>query len=330
MSESWKIQWDLNRLRIFVTVAKCGSLKGAAALLGMPQPAISRQIARLEAECKGRLFDRTGRGMTLTELGARSLPQIERVLGESEALTNQITATSGLPFGDVRIGVLPSLYMIFIVPLFFLLRKRFPGIRLQIFEGSAGQIDQWLLTGHIDIGLPYRYGAAVSGSECLISADSCLVGPAGDRLTRLSSVEFAQLDGLPLVLPSAPSGVRTTLDKLARKENVSLDIIVEADSTQLQKAIVAKGGAYTVLPRLAISAELESGQLQAARIVNPVIERKIVLATTSAHPPSYAARSVAMAIREIGELPETAVFWSSGVRPQPNTVGSDPVRGLTP
>lgn len=300
MSDPLKTQWDLNRLLIFVTVAKNGSLKSAATTLGMPQPAISRQIARLEIECKGRLFDRTGRGMSLTELGARTLPQIERVLNESEALTNQITATGGLPFGDVRIAALPSLYLSLMVPLFFLMRKRFPGIRLRFFEGSAGQIDQWLVTGHVDIGLPYRYGAAmITDGEPLISADSCLVGPAGDKLTHNPSVHFSKLNGLPLILPSAPSGVRSTLDKLARKNTVTLNVIVEADSTQLQKAIVEKGGAYTVLPKLAIAGELKAGQLQAAKIIEPVIERTIILATTSAHPPSYAARSVAKAIREV-------------------------------
>ncbi len=201
MSDPLKIQWDLNRLLIFVAVAKNGSLKSAATALGMPQPAISRQIARLETECKGRLFDRTGRGMSLTELGLRTLPQIERVLSESEALTNQITATAGLPFGDVRIAALPSLYLSLMVPLFFLMRKRFPGIRLLFFEGSAGQIDQWLVTGHVDIGLPYRYGAAMTDGEPLISADSCLVGPAGEsyaetisafRKTRWSTPDSSQ------------------------------------------------------------------------------------------------------------------------------------------
>ncbi|HEY9279844.1 MAG TPA: LysR family transcriptional regulator [Eoetvoesiella sp.] len=312
MSDHLKTVWDLNRLLTFVAVAKNGSLKSAAAILGMPQPAVSRQIARLEVECKGRLFDRTGRGMRLTELGLRILPQIERVLTETEILTEQITATAGLAFGEVKIGALPSLYLTLIVPLFFLIRDRYPGIRLQIFEGSAGQIDQWLTTGHVDIGLPYRYGSAAHrDGDTLITAESCLIGPMGDTLTKKRSVRFAQLDGLPLVLPSAPSGVRATLDKLARKEKIILNVIAEADSTQLQKAIVEKGGAYTVLPRLAIASELENGQLQAAKIIDPIIERKITLATTDAHPSSHAARTVHKAIREISTSPELIRMFSS-------------------
>lgn len=299
---SEKHLWDLNRLHTFVEVARGGSLKAAALRLGMAQPAISRQIARLETECKGRLFERTGRGMVLTELGSHMLPRVERILGEADALTESVSATAGMPMGDVRIGMLPSLYRHIGVPLFFMMRKRFPGVRLQFFEGSAGQIDQWLSLGNVDIGLPYRYETS-SGPEGdpLIAADSCLVGPSGDRITSNTTVPFKVLHELPLILPSAPSGVRSTLDRLARQQGIQLNIVVEADSTQLQTTIVAKGGAYTVLPELAITDHLVRGELQAAQIIDPIIERRITLALSSAHPPSHAARCVAKAMREIVE-----------------------------
>ncbi|NYT79580.1 LysR family transcriptional regulator [Alcaligenaceae bacterium] len=300
MSEIPSSLWDLNRLNIFVAVAKHGSLKAASIKLGAPQPAISRQIARLEAECKGRLFDRTGRGMVLTELGTKTLPLVERLLSEAQALTHSLNETGGLPFGDVRIGALPSLYRHVGVPLFFELRARYPGIRLQFFEGSAGQIDTWLAAGTLDLGLPYRYGASTAPEgDPIFSADSCLIGPAGDRLTKNASVAFKLLDGLPLVLPSAPSGVRTTLDKLARKQNIKLNIVVEADSTQLQTTITALRGAYTVLPELAVTDAIDRGELQASHIVDPVIVRQIKLVQTNAHPPSYATRTVAKVLREI-------------------------------
>ena len=294
--------WDLNRLHTFVEVARSGSLKAASLKLGMAQPAISRQMARLETECKGRLFERTGRGMVLTELGSRMLPLVERILSQADTLTESVASAAGMPFGDVRIGMLPSLYRHIGVPLFFAARKHYPGVRLQFFEGSAGQIDQWLGLGTLDIGLPYRYESA-SGpdGDAIISADSCLVGPSGDRITAADTVPFKALHELPLILPSAPSGVRTTLDRVARQLGIALNIVVEADSTQLQTTIVAKGGAYTVLPELAITDFLVRGELQAARIVDPVVKRRVTLAMSSAHPPSYAARCVAKLMKEIVE-----------------------------
>src|SRR5690606_618966 len=215
--------WNLNRLHTFVEVARSGSLKAAALKLGVPQPAISRQISRLEAECKGRLFERTGRGMVLTELGSRMLPQIERILSEAAALSESVSATAGMPIGDVRIGMLPSLYRHVGVPLFFAVREKYPEVRLQFFEGSAGQIDHWLSLGDLDLGLPYRYETSTGPEgDAVISADSCLVGPANTRLTAAETVPFKALHGLPLILPSAPCGVRIPLVLLVRQYTFEL------------------------------------------------------------------------------------------------------------
>ncbi|WP_447921671.1 LysR family transcriptional regulator [Achromobacter aegrifaciens] len=300
MSKISPATWDMTHLLSFVTVARTGSLKSAAATLGIPQPAISRHIGKLEAQCNGRLFGRTGRGMTLTELGARVFPRVEHLLAEANALSQEITESSGIPFGDVRIGALPSHYLTIIVPLILKLRRSHPGIKLHIFEGSGGQIDQWLVSGHIDIGMPYRYGKPnPSDADTLLTFTSCLIGPAGDTLTRAAELPFAKLDRLPLILPSAPSGVRMLLDQLAKRANITLNVIVEADSTQLQKAIVESGEAYTVLPRHPVAAELASNRLQAANLVAPVIERRVVLATTVVRPSSLAVRTVAGAIRSL-------------------------------
>ncbi|MDO9218780.1 MAG: LysR family transcriptional regulator, partial [Lacisediminimonas sp.] len=60
---------DLKQLAFFVLAAELGSLSRAAAALGIAQSAMSRNVSALESELSGRLFYRTGRGMSLTELG---------------------------------------------------------------------------------------------------------------------------------------------------------------------------------------------------------------------------------------------------------------------
>lgn len=305
--------WDMTHLLSFVTVAQTGSLKSAAAVLGIPQPAISRHIAKLESQCNGRLFGRTGRGMTLTELGARVFPTAEGLLAQAEAFSLEVAESSGTPFGDVRIAALPSHYLTIIVPLILQMRRSYPGIKLHLFEGSGGQIDQWLVSGHIDIGMPYRYGKPnPADADTLVTFGSCLIGPAGDALTQADELPFAKLDRLPLILPSAPSGVRMLMDQLARRCNISLNVVVSADSTQIQKAVVAAGEAYTVLPRHPVAAELAAGQLQAADLVDPTIERRVVLATTAVRPSSLAVRTVVAAIHQLYRS-ETVALAMHGV-----------------
>lgn len=299
MANEWTKKWDLARLELFAAVAELGSLTKVAAARSARQPVISRQIAALERVCGGRLFARTGRGMTLTDLGQRLLPRVKVMLEEAKQLSEEVGATAGLATGEVRIGALPSIYKLLICPLFYATRERLPKVRLHVFEGSGGQIDQWIANGYVDIGFPYRFGARPPPDALqLIADDSYLIGPAGDRLTASSTVEFAQLADKPLVLPGAPSVVRANLDQIAKRKKIVLNIVLAADSLQIQKEVVLSGHGYTILPRHAVLTEIELGTLQAARIVNPAIKRRIALVTTSARPLSLAAREVAKLIRQ--------------------------------
>jgi len=298
--ETQPTQWDLERLRVFVTVVQQGSLTRAAAALGRPQPAISRQISRFEAECQGRLFDRTGRGMVLTELGESVLPAVISLLDEAQRLCEQVQKDSSRLSGEVRLGALPSLYMLLGVPLFLELRKNHPGIRLQIYESSAGQIDQWLSNGYVDIGMPYRYGDNLPATvDPLIKAASYLVGAPDSKFTENPTVRFSELEKCPLVLPGKPSSVRLALDQIAKEVGVRLDVVLQADSAQIQKGLAQIGEGYTVMPAHAVADEVEAGTLRMSRIVEPEFLRTIVLETTPVKPPSRATRQVAQYIRTI-------------------------------
>ena len=302
MSNEMPKRWDLAKLELFASVAEAGSLTKVAAARSSTQPVISRQIAALERDCGGRLFARTGRGMALTELGQRLLPRVKTMLEGAQRLSEEVGAAGGVAIGEVRIGALPSLYKLLICPLFRVTRERFPKVRLHIFEGSAGQIDEWIANGYVEIGLPYRYSKRLpSDAQQLIDADSYLIGPVGDKLTASRTVDFAQLAHQPLVLPGAPSNVRVMLDQLAKRRRITLEIVLSADSLQIQKETVLSGSGYTILPRHAVLGEIEAGTLQASRIVNPRIKRTVVLVTTSTRPLSLAGREVAKLIRQLAE-----------------------------
>ncbi len=112
-------------------------------------------------------------------------------------------------------------------------------------------------------------------------------------------MKFAELDKLPLVLPSAPSAVRRVLDQLAHRFHITLNIVMEADSTPIQRAVAIRGEAYVVLPLHVFSEELAAGTVHASRIVEPSIDRIIAMGITSVHPTTQATREVAKAIRNL-------------------------------
>jgi DNA-binding transcriptional LysR family regulator len=180
------------------------------------------------------------------------------------------------------------------------MRERFPQVRLQVFESSAGQIDQWISSGFVDVGLTFRYGQVTTPDcEHLVTVGSYLMGAPSSPLLRGDEVKFAQLDDLPLVLPGAPSRVRLLLDQLAKREGISLRVVLEADSTQIQKAVAATEGVYTILPRHAAAADIANGKLRASRIVQPSMKRMIVMGLTAARPASLATTEVARMVRSL-------------------------------
>lgn len=295
---------NLERWRLFAEVAELGSLSRAAGLRKTSQSVISRQIAGLERECQGPLFHRTGRGVVLTEGGKRLLPRVKALLESADELTCLAKSDVGSPNGLVRIGVMPSIAHPLITQLFGRTRELFPGIQLRIFDGSGGQLNEWLEAGQIDIAILFRYGSDARQEDYpLVTIDSYLIGPAGDPLLQKGRVEFARLHELPLVLPGRPNAMRIVLDQLARQRGITLRVLIQCEALATQKNLAAEGGVYAILWRQAIAQEMREGRLQGAKIASPRITRTVTLSTSKHHPLSLACREVAKLIRmSIGDF----------------------------
>lgn len=291
---------DIEALKLFVQLAELGSMTKVAVAQNSIQSAVSRRVTALERECGAHLFYRTGRGVTLTEFAESILPRVKVLLADAEKLAAEMKAGAGVPTGEVRIGMLPSLSSPTIQVLCKQMLERYPGILLHVVSGSNGQIDEWLNAGKIDIAVLFRYGDSVSPMEQALGVvETYLVSSTGDRLTAKPTIEFEQLDGLPLILPGAPNGLRVTLEQLARKARINLNVVLEADSLPLQKEFAAAGLAYAILGSHAVLEEVQAGSLQASRIVNARLSRTVALATATHRPLTHAGREVAKALRLI-------------------------------
>ncbi|QHJ00522.1 LysR family transcriptional regulator [Xylophilus rhododendri] len=300
MSTKTDPHWDLSHLQLFAQIVAEGSLTRVAALVGSPQPAVSRRLARFEAECGGKLFLRTGRGLQLSDLGQRILPRAQAVLREAENLSRDIVSGAAEPAGEVRLGLLPSLCDVLLVPLFDELRLRFPGVVLRMQEGSAGHVEQWLSSGAVDLGVTLRYGSRKSSEfELLCDVEAYLTGAPDSLLTRNPQVPFKALGGAPLILPSAPSSTRLLLEQLARKHEVVLNVVAEADSTQIQQALASCGKAYAIASGHSVAGIPANRPMRTSLIVEPQIQRQLVLGRTPARPASRAAREVGSLIRRV-------------------------------
>jgi LysR family nitrogen assimilation transcriptional regulator len=290
MSSILDSKWSL-----FVKVTELGSLTHAAAALNVRQSVISRQIGTLERECGARLFRRTGRGVVLTDFGQQIFPRVKALMAQADQLSEDIRTSSGEPLGEIRLGLLPSLVPTLAGLLYRTVAQRFPKIRLHLTEGSSVQLEDWLNQGRLDLSLLLREDDVEQPGEVTLHRMSLsLLGLPDDPLTREATIEFDRLAGLPLVLPGEPHLLRARLNAVAIQRRIKLDVAVEADSINLQEAIVAAGGGYAIIATPAAHA-----RFSAAVIVNPDLPRRVILSTTLLRPHTLAARAVSSTVQEL-------------------------------
>lgn len=278
------------RWRIFLRVAEAGSLSKAALALETPQSTVSRAISHLERQCGERLFVRTGRGVAPTDFGAQLLPRVARLAAEADTLLEGIRAARGQPMGDVLVGLLPSAVTRYAGALAAAVRERMPAVRLHLAEGASAQLDEHLREGRLDMAVVLREEeAGVGDAHLLARVRLHLIGPRGHPVLAAGRVALADLAGLPLVLPARPHLLRTRLDRLAAERGLQFQVAVEADSSRLQYEVAASGAGFAIT---SISAGEPDARLDAARIVEPELERFVVLAESPRRPHTRATREV--------------------------------------
>lgn len=291
---------DLRKLELFALVAELGSLSKAAKAAGMAQSLASRNIAQLEQEWGDRLFQRTGRGVVLSDFGRRVQPEVRLLLDQAGRLRSAVKEAAGVPTGTVHVGILPSMSHTLVARLFEDMQKTAPAVRLHFIEGFSGYLDEQLLSGRLDLAVINRYGASPDrGEDVLGHVETYLVGSGAGSFSGEKTIEFKQLAHLPLVLPGAPNGLRSILDQYSRQHGISLNVALEVDTLATMKDVALSGAAYTILPLLAVSQEVAEGRLTASRIVSPGIRRTIALSITRQRPLSRAARITVARVRKL-------------------------------
>ena len=130
------MNFDWNRARAFLVTAEEGSLSAAARALGMAQPTLGRQVDALEAELGVVLFERVGRGLTLTPGGVDLLEHV-RLMGN--AATRMSLAAAGQSQeieGTISIAASEVYAAMLLPPILLRLRREHPGIEVEIVAST--------------------------------------------------------------------------------------------------------------------------------------------------------------------------------------------------
>ena len=258
---------DTAHLKAFLRIAEAGSISRAAESLGIAQPSLSQQVLRLEDEIGVRLFDRTVRGVTLTEAGRVFQERARELLHATEQAVADARTLRDEARGQVVLAMPPSIARLIGVALVEALAEQAPLARLRLVEAYSGAIRGWLEAEKIDLGILYDIGPLSHlVARPLASEELVLIGPAGrfGSVDKPEMVSFGALEGEPLAAPGPQHGLRQLIEREALRAGVSVDVRYEIDALDTMIGLVERGRALAVVPLCAL-ASLAAGRISVAR-----------------------------------------------------------------
>lgn len=144
---------EIRTLQYFLAVAREQNMTGAANMLHITQPTLSRQMADLEQELGKKLFVRTNRSTLLTEEGIRLRQRAEEIISLVQQTKDEISDDQPQLAGCIRIGAGETKVMHFLTDTFAKLHQQHPAITCELFTGNADTVEEKLSHGLLDFAL---------------------------------------------------------------------------------------------------------------------------------------------------------------------------------
>ncbi len=286
---------ELRQLLYFVRVVELGSMSRAAIELELVQSTLSQQISRLEGELATRLLQRSAKGVVPTEAGLAFFREAQLALRHAEQA--QRAARQARLSGTVSVGLAPTTAAMLGLPLMRAMRERYPDVRLHMVESLSGHLSNMLNARQLDLAVLFDTHPARRWSVTplleeklyLMRARAAVAPRAPARL------RMAQLKGVPLILPTGPHGLRSTLDAAFARARFAPVLVAEIDSLAMLMDAVDAGLGGTLQPWAALGRADAPARFHLAEIADAQVRRVNSLCSLSddeLSPAALAARVV--------------------------------------
>ncbi|MDI2130954.1 LysR family transcriptional regulator [Yinghuangia seranimata] len=237
------------RLVQFAAVARAEHVTRAAEALDIPQPTLSRTVARLERELGVPLLVRTGRGVRLTRQGRTLLAAVEPLLDRLEEACAEIQGEVSATRGKVAFGFLHTMGGEAVPGLLRDFRADHPGIRFALVQDAGPTMLVRMRAGDLDLcitsPLPDDPNLAV---HALDEQRLYLVVPADHRLAGRRRVRLAEAAGEPFVCMGPGYGLRRITDALCAEAGFVPQVAFEGEEADTLRGLVAAGLGVALLP----------------------------------------------------------------------------------
>ena len=256
---------NLELYKAFYTVAKCGSLTKAAEELYISQHDVSQAIKQLETQLGGTLFNRTHKGMELSETGGKQIfPLVEQALKLFEQVESKYAELKDTATGVVRICASDTVATHFLLPYIKRYHEKYPDVNLILQNGTSGETIELLKNKKGDIGfvnLPIDDSDVNLLSSVMQLHDTFV---ASDRFAELETgvVELKRLQDYPLLMLELSTATRQAIVSFAHSQGIHLHPEIELASLELMAELAKSGIGIACIPREFVSHEINSGSLK--------------------------------------------------------------------
>lgn len=252
---------DLDRLRLFLQIVDSGTMSAASRAVHLTQPALSRTLAQLEASLGTPLFDRRGRGLTLTPAGRALEPKARALLAEAERVAREVSRAAERDYTDLRLGTIDSAATYLMPELVPLLYRAYPGLALRFSSARSGVLLERVRSAELDLALVAHSGPPPGVvSEAVAPYRLQFVGRK-DRYPALAKVtRTADLLSFPIVEIEPGHGE----PGMRPKDSLSYAI---TGNVHACKALILSGFGVGDLPHFVLT-PAERKQVVAARIAH--------------------------------------------------------------
>ncbi len=269
---------NLDLYRVFYTVAKCGSLTRAAEELYISQPAVSQAIKQLENQLGGKLFNRTHKGMELSDTGGKQIfstvEQALRLLTDAE---NKYSELKNTATGVVRICASDTVSTHFLLKYIKEYHEKYPNVNLILENGTSAETIELLKNKKGDIGfvnLPID-DKDIHLSNTVMQLHDTFV--ASDKFKELfeQTIDLRRLQDYPLLMLELSTATRQAIINFAHSQGIHLHPEIELASLELMTELAKNGIGIACIPREFVTHELEEGTLKEIK-TNPELPSRAI------------------------------------------------------
>lgn len=205
---------NIRQLDAFRATVLAGTVNGAADMLGLSQPTVSRLIGQLEQSLSITLFDRANGRLVATPEGQMIFEQVEHTFRAYGKIRELASDVKNARVGHISIACMPALGISFLPAVIRAFCDKHPGVNISLEIQASTKVEDWISSQHVDFGLaelPYHRTDVVVDEFCRVPYYAVM--PNGHPLAAKASLTPSDFEGLPFISMTGNCQIRRHVDQ---------------------------------------------------------------------------------------------------------------------